>query len=89
MPSLGFCFPHRKGFHTERFDCSGFVFAVTVIGFCHRLTATSCLPDLANLHTVHVQCSETAALLRSTTCIKLDEKEVFLKVEDTLGPLRL
>ena len=31
-----FCFPHRKGFHTLRFGCSGFVFAV--IGFCHRLT---------------------------------------------------
>ena len=40
------CFPHRKGFHTQRFGCSGLVFVV--IGFCHRLRATSGLPDLAD-----------------------------------------
>ena len=53
-----FCFPHRKVFHTKRFGCSGFVFAV--IGF-NRLTATSRLPDLADLHSVHVQCTTVRA----------------------------
>ena len=49
-PSLGhgFCLPlflHRKGFFTKLFGFSGVVFAV--ISFCHRLKATSRLPDPA------------------------------------------
>ena len=42
-PWLEVGFPTEKSFDTLRFGCSGFVFAV--IGFCHRLTATSRLPE--------------------------------------------
>ena len=102
-PSLvGFCFPHRKTTPSVLpFDCSGFVFAVTCIGVCHRLTATSRLPHLANsLRYICIgmghkhrhrklQLYWCSALHRSTMHSKLDEKEVFLEVDDTLGPLRL
>ena len=53
---LGFVFPTEKS-STPSFGCSGFVFAV----FCHRLTATSRMPDLATIHVYNGETSEAAA----------------------------
>ena len=65
-----------------------------VIGFCHRLTATSTLPDLAN--SLRHMCSVQGDSQRHwklplmfgshRSTIKLDEKKVFLEVEDIWGP---
>ena len=92
-PSLGFCFPHRKGFHTY---LAFWLFWLCVCGYW-LLSCTVLRPPLVcqiwltRYGSVQRQelgnCSWYSALHRST--IKLDEKEVFLEVEDTLGPLRL
>ena len=62
IPSLGFCFPHRKEFHTYSFGCSGFMLAV----FCHRLTATSRIHVCQIwLHVYNGKTSEAARLFSS------------------------
>ena len=88
------CFPHRKGFHTQRFWLFrvGLCCGSWLLSPSHGHLASSASADLANSlrFMCSVQrklcCSWSSALHRST--IKTDEKEVFLEVENTLGPLR-